>query len=425
MEQHNNKAYTDTNTYSIYLGSSREQHKFIVAQSQVVLRLGRILMKSGASAYRIKASMARLAKAVGLDEHHAQVTFTEIATTAYGNGNFRTEVAEQRTMGINSHKIDLLGNFISELPERITPQEANAELERIDSMPHLYKRWMLALASAVACAGFAMLFAASPVACVWCGFLSAGAYIGLINLLTGLQLIGSEHMVGFISSILFLVPGFPMVTGMLDISRMDLLAGMSRLMYVTVLLVSASFAVWVLASLFHLPLAQNARPDIPAGLYLLLQVVSSGVAAAGFAMLFAASPVACVWGGVIAAVANPARIWLVEAGWTSHMAATLAVFAVGIMAELVAPLHGRQYSRISLSVPAVVTMVPGVPFYLAMSHMSSGDLYAAMGGFAQSFLTFLALGLGLAFVRLLFDKNWLIDHDTQVLKKLNMNQHMR
>ncbi len=97
MEQHNDKAYTDTNTYSIYLGSSREQHKFIVAQSQVVLRLGRILMKSGASAYRIKASMARLAKAVGLDEHHAQVTFTEIATTAYGNGNFRTEVAEQQT----------------------------------------------------------------------------------------------------------------------------------------------------------------------------------------------------------------------------------------------------------------------------------------------------------------------------------------
>ncbi|BAV88639.1 hypothetical protein RA11412_2340 [Rothia aeria] len=114
---------------------------------------------------------------------------------------------------------------------------------------------------------------------IWmaCGFLSAGAYIGLINLLTGLQLIGSEHMVGFISSILFLVPGFPMVTGMLDISRMDLLAGMSRLMYVTVLLVSASFAVWVLASLFHLPLAQNARPDIPDGLYLLLQVVSSGL----------------------------------------------------------------------------------------------------------------------------------------------------
>ena len=69
--------YYDTNTRSIYLGSSRLAHEHLVAQSQVVLRLGRILMKSGASAYRIKASMARLAKAVGLKEHHAQVTFTE------------------------------------------------------------------------------------------------------------------------------------------------------------------------------------------------------------------------------------------------------------------------------------------------------------------------------------------------------------
>ena len=65
--------------------------------------------------------MARLAKAVGLKEHHAQVTFTEISTSSYTEGNFRTEVAEQRTMGINAHKIDQLGKFISELPERITP----------------------------------------------------------------------------------------------------------------------------------------------------------------------------------------------------------------------------------------------------------------------------------------------------------------
>ena len=445
--------YQDTNTYSIYLGSSREQHKYIVSQSQVVLKLGRILMKSGASAYRIKASMARLAKAVGLQEHHAQVTFTEIATSSYADGNFRTEVAEQRTMGINSYKIDLLGKFISELPDRISPSEADAEITRIDSMPHLYKRWMLSLASAIACTGFAFLNRGGLVEClvvfiaagagqflrstlmkrgtshmaIWvaCGFLGAGTYIGIIRLLVALNLVGSDHMVGFISSILFLVPGFPMVTGMLDISRMDFLAGVSRLTYVAVLLVSGSFAVWVLASLFEIPLLQNIRPDIPVGLYILLQVISSGVAAAGFAMLFAASPVACVWGGVIAAVANPARIWLVEAGWAPHMAATVAVFGVGIMAEIVAPLHGRKYSRISLSVPAVVTMVPGVPFYLSMSYFSGGNMYAATSGFVQSLLTFLALGLGLAFVRLLFDKNWLFDQDTQVMKKLDSASHMR
>ena len=422
--------YPDTNTRSIYLGSTRLAHEHLVAQSQVVLRLGRILMKSGASAYRIKASMARLAKAVGLKEHHAQVTFTEISTSSYTDGNFRTEVAEQRTMGINAHKLDQLGKFISELPEKITPAEANAELDRIDSAKPLYTRWMLALASAVACAGFAFLNRGGLVECtvvffVACGFLAAGLYIAIVNVLVAVGWISPNHMIGFISSVLFLVPGFPMVTGMLDISRMDFLAGISRLTYVGLLLLSASFAVWVLGSLFHLPLAAPAPLNLDPTLYLVLQVLSSGVAAAGFAMLFAASPVACVWGGVIAAVANPVRIHMVEAGMPAHMAATIAVFGVGILAEIVAPLHQRKYTRISLSVPAVVTMVPGVPFYRSMSHFASGDMYSAASGFVQSLLIFMALGMGLAFVRLLFDKNWLFDQDTQVLNRLDTDRHLR
>ncbi|WP_314078400.1 threonine/serine exporter family protein, partial [uncultured Rothia sp.] len=357
MDHHRNPShepYPDTNTRSIYLGSTRLAHEHLVAQSQVVLRLGRILMKSGASAYRIKASMARLAKAVGLKEHHAQVTFTEISTSSYTDGNFRTEVAEQRTMGINAHKLDQLGKFISELPEKITPAEANAELDRIDSAKPLYTRWMLALASAVACAGFAFLNRGGLVECsvvflaagagqylrstllkrgvshmaTWmaCGFLAASLYIAIVNVLVAASWISPNHMIGFISSVLFLVPGFPMVTGMLDISRMDFLAGISRLTYVGLLLISASFAVWVLGSLFHLPLDAPAPLNLHPTLYLVLQVLSSGVAAAGFAMLFAASPVACLWGGVIAAVANPARIYMVEAGMPAHMAATIAVF---------------------------------------------------------------------------------------------------
>lgn len=258
-----------------------------------------------------------------------------------------------------------------------------------------------------------------------CGFLAAGLYIAIVNVLVAVGWISPNHMIGFISSVLFLVPGFPMVTGMLDISRMDFLAGISRLTYVGLLLLSASFAVWVLGSLFHLPLAAPAPLNLDPTLYLVLQVLSSGVAAAGFAMLFAASPVACVWGGLIAAVANPARIHMVEAGMPAHMAATIAVFGVGILAEIVAPLHQRKYTRISLSVPAVVTMVPGVPFYRSMSYFASGDMYSAASGFVQSLLIFMALGMGLAFVRLLFDKNWLFDQDTQVLNRLDTDRHMR
>ena len=78
----------------------------------------------------------------------------------------------------------------------------------------------------------------------------------------------------------------------------------------------------------------------------------------------------------------------------AHMAATIAVFGVGILAEIVAPLHQRKYTRISLSVPAVVTMVPGVPFYRSMSHFASGDMYSAASGFVQSPADFHGVGYG-------------------------------
>ena len=65
-----------------------------------------MLLSFGASAYRVKKSMADVARAVGISEHRAQVTYTEIITTAYASGTFRTELAEQRLMGVNADKID-------------------------------------------------------------------------------------------------------------------------------------------------------------------------------------------------------------------------------------------------------------------------------------------------------------------------------
>ena len=52
-------------------------------------------------------------------------------------------------------------------------------------------------------------------------------------------------------------------------------------------------------------------------------------------------------------------------------------------------------------------------------------MYSAASGFVQSLLIFMALGMGLAFVRLLFDKNWLFDQDTQVLNRLDTDRHLR
>lgn len=95
-------------------------------------------MKSGASAYRIKTSMSRLAKAVGFEKHQAQVHFTELSITAYSGGNFHTEIAETRIKGISAYNIDLLSNFVSFLPQCIAPALADAMLTRIEKEKPLY-----------------------------------------------------------------------------------------------------------------------------------------------------------------------------------------------------------------------------------------------------------------------------------------------
>lgn len=439
-------------TNSIYLGSTPTQHQRLTTQSAVVLKLGLLLMKSGASAYRVKASMARLAKAVGLDEHHAQIHFTEISTTAYANGHFRTEIAETRIKGISAFKIDLLGDFVSSLPPSIDPAVASATLTRIDREKPLYTFWLLALASGLACAAFAFLNGGGLLECsvvllaafagqllrsaltqrginhmmVWmlCGLLSTGLYVGAMNTLIAPGLIADNHLVGFISSILYLIPGFPLVTGMLEIARMDFSSGISRLTYVALLLGSASFSVWLISLVFSLPLEQAPAPHLDFWLLLLLQMLASFTAAFGFAMLFMTTPLSCTWAGLIAALVNPARIWLVEAGWAPHLAIALAAFTAGVLAELIAPLHSRRVSRVSLAVPATVTMVPGVMFYMSMAHFSNGDVNEALASFVQVLLIFTALGMGLALSRLLMDKNWLYDRDTQNLAALPQG-HMR
>lgn len=439
-------------TNSIYLGSTCNQHRELVAQSAVVLKLGLLLMKSGASAYRVKASMSRLAKAVGLEEHHAQVHFTEISTTAYSGGNFRTEIAETRIKGISAYKIDLLSDFVSSLPEQIEPAVADATLTRIEKEKPLYTPLLLALAAALACAAFAFLNRGGVIECsvvlvaafagqllrstlahrglnhmaVWmlCGLLSAGIYVGVMSALIAPGFIADNHLVGFISSILYLVPGFPLVTGMLEIARMDFSSGISRLTYVALLLGSASFSVWLISLVFSLPLEQAPAPQLNAWLLLILQMLASFTAAYGFAMLFSATPLSCAWAGAIAAIVNPGRIWLVEAGWAPHLAIALAVFTAGVLSEVVAPLHARRVSRVSLAVPATVTMVPGVMFYMSMAHFSNGDVNEALASFVQVLLIFAALGMGLALSRLLMDKNWLYDRDTQNLAALPQG-HMR
>ncbi|WP_083090449.1 threonine/serine ThrE exporter family protein [Actinomyces vulturis] len=420
-------------------------------QSGAVLRLGRLMMASGAGAYRVKSSMARVASAVGLDRHEASVSLTEIVTSSYVGERFRTEAAEERRVGVNVDRLEALRRIVHDIKAHETVEELETKLDQVEKMKPLYGPFANAAASGVACAGFCFLNKGGWIECfavliaafigqyirrfmlhrsyqhffTWmvCGVVASSTYMAVISMLDYFGVISGNHQGGIISAILFLIPGFPMVTSMLDLARQDFSSAISRGAYVLTVMASAGIAVWSVTFMFGWDI-EHIEATMPTGFTLYaLRFICSFVAAYGFAMLFNAGKRAATMAALVGALANTGRLFIIDVfhvPW--QMAVGLAAVAIGLLAQLF--VSRVSQSRVALSVPAVVIMIPGVPFYRAISALNnhSVDVNVAVGqaagNLAEVFFVITAIGVGLAMARIITDRNWRHDTATSVLPHL-------
>ena len=414
-------------------------------QSAVVLRLGCLMLAAGAGSYRVKSSMARAASAVGLDRHEATVTMTEIVTSSYVGNRFRTETAEVRRGGVNVARLEALRRIVHDLRAHETVEHLQTKLDEVERMRGLYGPLLNAAASGVACAGFCFLNQGGWVECLavlvaafvgqavrrqmlvrryqhfftWlvCGVVASGVYMGIVGLLGAAGAVGGNHEGGVISAILFLIPGFPMVTAMLDLVRQDFSSALSRAAYVLMVMASAGVAVWTVTFMFDWQVEATSTA-VPTGWVLhVLRCLCSFVAAYGFSMLFNAGAKASALAAVVGALANTGRLVLIDefhVPW--QLAVGLAAVTIGVLAQLF--VSRASLSRVALSVPAVVIMIPGVPFYRAISALNNRavDANVAVGqaaaNLAEVFFVITAIGVGLAMARILTDHNWRHDVST-------------
>lgn len=415
-------------------------HDLLAHQSRIVLRLGQMLLACGASGYRVIDSMARLARCVGIEEHHAQVTYTEIVATAYAHGTFRTELTEQRAMGVNADLLDRLTAFVSGLNGRVNVADVDRRLDEIEAKPPLYGTFLNALASGVACAGFCFLNRGGLVECsavafaaffgqllrkqmmrrrmnhfgVWmaCAAVASLLYVGLVSLGEATLHVAPTHEAGFVSSVLFLVPGFPLVTSIIDLVRQDFQVGISRATYVFMLMMSTGISVWMVSLALNWSVTPQWDYHLPLLTLIAARLVATFVASYGFAMLFNSPPLVCVWAALIAALINAGRFELLNLNVPAQMAAGLAAFVAGLLATLVA--SRTRFSRVTLSVPAVVIMIPGVPMYRLTTYLSEGQAQSAVAQLFIVAFTMVAIGVGLALSRMVTDRNWLMSRPRRV-----------
>ena len=97
-------------------------------------------------------------------------------------------------------------------------------------------------------------------------------------------------------------------------------------------------------------------------------------------------------------------VWLRLQQGSPAAAAFIGALVAGILASMIKNVAG--FPRISVTVPSIVIMVPGLYLYRAIYNLGIMSLGPAASWFASAILIIAALPLGLIFARILTDETF-------------------
>lgn len=403
-------------------------------EADAVLRLGLLMVAAGTGGYRVIRAMKRAARAMGFDRLDAEISITSVVCTFHRGVSFRTVVATQPAPAVDASRIEALEHLTHHLPNRMSANALTMCLDDIvHSVTHRWSRPVLMVAAGAACAAFALLnyfpaegAAAVAVAAAWgqlvrmilasrhlnqLGVVAVAAATSclvfyLLNWalpLTHLPDDARAFAAGYIAAVLYLIPGFPLFSSMLDLSRFDITAGLTRLCYAMAVITAATMSVALVSAMTGLsPLSIDA--PTPTARWYLLAAVASFVGVGGFALLFNSSRRMVLFAASIGMVANMVRLVMIDAGVQPQYAAYTGGVVVGLLGAVITAR--TTLPRITMTVPASVIMIPGTAMYRAVHFLNSGDIDQALSNAATAGLIIVWISAGLVTARILTDRDW-------------------
>ena len=171
------------------------------------------------------------------------------------------------------------------------------------------------------------------------------ALLGLGQVIPGAM----SHQEGYIGAMLFVIPGFPLITAGLDIAKLDMRSGIERLSYAVSIIVMATLVGWMVAECVGLAPDDFAPLGLSPLALTLLRVVMSFVGVFGFSVMFNSPVKMAAAAGLIGAVSNTLRLTLVDAptmlpflGLSAGMPPEAAAFIGALVSGLLASLAESQ-----------------------------------------------------------------------------------
>lgn len=366
----------------------------------------------------------------------ADIGLMSIEYTCFDGEDGYTQALCLTNTGVNTSKLNRLEKFIRNFEKEgkhISGEQLHQLLDKIEEIHGLYSPVALGMAAALACGGFTFLLGGGPIEML-CAFIGAGVgnyvrckltkhhftlflcivssvslacftYAGFLKLAEILWGISVQHEAGYICAMLFIIPGFPFITSGIDLAKLDMRSGMERLAYAILVILVATMAAWIMALILHLQPVDFPKICLTSEEQVIFRLLASFCGVFGFSIMFNSPPGLAAVAAGIGAVANTLRLEFVDlTGMPPAVAAFIGALTAGILASLIKNRAG--YPRISVTVPSIVIMVPGLYLYRGFYNLGMMSLSVSASWFASAMLIVMALPLGLIFARILTDRSF-------------------
>ncbi|WP_081701193.1 threonine/serine ThrE exporter family protein [Schleiferilactobacillus shenzhenensis] len=404
-------------------------------RAAVVGRVGIILLSCGTGAWRVREAMDTVARVLGLT-CSADIGLVSLEYTCFSATHHYSQVLALPTSGVNTDKLDRMERFVHQFAEQYADQpirEIHLALGRIQRRSGNYSFVIGGLAAALACSAFVFLLGGGPVEML-CAFIGAGignlirgfmikkhmttlacvgvgvaaaclSYVAVFQSLVAVFNVAPQHEAGYIGAMLFVIPGFPFITSMLDISKLDMRSGIERLAYATMITTVAALVGWLFALLVHSQPGNFLPLGLSPWLLAVCRVGASFCGVYGFSIMFNSPQKMAITAGLVGAVANTLRLELVDlTALPPAAAAFFGALTAGLLASLINRYQG--FPRISLTVPSIVIMVPGLYIYRGVYAIGTNAIATGALWLTRAVLIIMFLPMGLFLARLILDKKW-------------------